>query len=116
MASFYFACVSARLLPLRALATVSCISYSPWKVSHQGAIAFPRQSQLGCESVDVLGAPLLSLVCLPRLSRSACGDMHGEEGGTGVTGEGWRGRGELLGNFALATLYPWGCVAPAPSS
>lgn len=31
--------------------------------------------------VDVLGAPLLSLVCLPRLSRSACGDMHGEEGG-----------------------------------
>lgn len=38
--------------------------------------------------VDVLGAPLLSLVCLPRLSRSACGDRHGGEGGTGVTGWG----------------------------
>lgn len=65
----------------------------------------------------VLGAPLLSLVWLTRLSRSVCGDMHGAGGGgTGATGEGWRGRGELLGNFALATLYPWGCVAPAPSS
>lgn len=38
-------CFCACLLPLCALATVSSISYVPWKVSHQGALAFPRQSQ-----------------------------------------------------------------------
>lgn len=81
---------------------------------------FPTAVSPGCESVAVRGCArgpsAFSRLSAEALSRSACGDMHGGEGGTGVTGEGWRGRGELLGNFALATLYPWGCVAPAPSS
>lgn len=122
MASRLFCtCFCACLLPLRALATVSCISYAPWKVSRQGAIAFPRRGQCRLRvrrGSWMCSGPLcfLSSVCRGSLGVRVEIGMEGRGVPAWLAGEGWRGRGELLGNFALATLYPWGCVAPAPSS